>query len=165
MANATTAYTHRKRNKKLIGLRAVRALPLTACFFTYPIDKKGYILMNYRRLRPRLQNRISPWDESARFETKTASDRALSFSVRKKLHPAVSCRFLKYGVNLSKHRKKRKIPIFIPFARFEPRTAQAGRFAYECKNRQFPSKIVRHIPHCRSPPLLSNFKKNSIGGT
>ena len=39
--------------------------------------------MNYRRLRPRLQNRISPLDESARFETKTASDRAFSVSVRK----------------------------------------------------------------------------------
>ena len=38
--------------------------------------------MNYRRLRLRLQNRISPFDECARFETKTASDRAFCISVR-----------------------------------------------------------------------------------
>ena len=145
--------------------RAVGANALTAYFFTYHIDKKGYILMNYRRLRPRLQNRISPFDERARFETKTASDRARFILMRKKLHCADFSSFWWYCVNYPKHRKKMRIFLFITNARFEPRTAQTGRFAYECENRQSPSKIVRHIPRCRSPPLLSSFSKNSIGGT
>ena len=99
-------------------------------------------------MRLRLQNRILPFKQSARFETKNASDRALCFYVRKMQNYAISCSFLRYCVSLQKSRKERRMQLFITHARYEPRTAHTGRFAYLCEIRQSPSKIVTFKKSC-----------------
>ena len=113
--------------------------------------------MKYIRKRPHLQNRISPWDESTRFETKTASDRVLCCLARKKsLFVYVFLQHCNYHPN----QEQRGSPFpFISHARFEPCTAQIGRFVHLCEDYHILSMRLEQIPRCRSPPFLSDFSK------